>query len=676
MILSRGCAGDDSSHRICHKRFSCECEAFFRSNSVGQGTEVTVLETRHLKFRFENPCRPFADRSRLRYHHDFGAFHSQGPSVFREMPVIAYGHSQAPDRSSKHRDATITRIVEVRLVVARTFHDVNHARHTQQTPVRIQHGRRVVGALAVPFIEVEDGHNTEPPDEICKKFGRRTWDGLRPGRRLLNATALREKGEKCHLGENDQLSALGCGLLQRQCAPLSIRLPIGRGMLLNECDLHISPFGGKYTRILPGETLYTRTLVAPTAPGLYIGASRFAMVGKSRWLPMKPGNTDTAAAPKPTPFTWVSSVDTFQRMVEFLVPASRMAIDIEADSLYHYFEKVCLIQISTDRETFILDPLAVKDLSAIGPIMADAAVEKVFHAATYDLFCLRRDYSFSFKNLFDTHIAAQFLGHEQLGLDALLEKLMGIEHSKRRQRDDWSRRPLAPEQLEYAAMDTHHLLQLRDLLEQQLREKRRLPWACEEFDCLAEVETQDREFDPEGFRRIKGSRDLSFPKLAVLRALYLLRDRYARELNVPPFKVLNNSILLDLAQHPPRSPREMFKRPGISFRVARRFAGEIFRIIERAHLEDPAALVMPARNAGKTPSRESKARLEELRRWRRTKGEELQLHVGVVFPGTLLEALAAFPPSDMAALESIPGMRRWRAHEFGQDLLHILQPSD
>jgi ribonuclease D len=387
---------------------------------------------------------------------------------------------------------------------------------------------------------------------------------------------------------------------------------------------------------------------------------------------MNPGKTDPTAAPKPTPFTWVASVDAFRHMIAVLVPASRMAIDIEADSLYHYFEKVCLIQISTDRETFILDPLAVKDLSAIGPIMADARVEKVFHAANYDLFCLRRDYSFSFKNLFDTHIAAQFLGYEQLGLDALLEKLLGIEHSKRRQRDDWSRRPLAPEQLEYAAMDTHHLLGLRDSLEQQLREQRRLPWAHEEFDALAEAVIQDREFDPEGFRRIKGSRDLPLPRLAVLRALYLLRDRYARELDVPPFKVLNNSILLDLAEHPPRSPHEMFKRPGISFRVARRFGGEILRTIERAHTDDPATLVLPARNAGKAPSHEAKVRLEELRRWRRAKGEELQLHVGVIFPGILLEALAASPPSDMAALESLPGMRHWRAREFGQDILRII----
>jgi ribonuclease D len=362
-------------------------------------------------------------------------------------------------------------------------------------------------------------------------------------------------------------------------------------------------------------------------------------------------------------------------MLETLVPASRLAIDIEADSLYHYFEKVCLIQISSDSETFVLDPLAVRDLSALGPITANAAVEKVFHAAGYDIFCLRRDYNFSFKNLFDTHIAAQLMGYEQLGLDALLEKLLGIAHSKRRQRDDWSRRPLAPEQLEYAAMDTHHLLQLRDLLEQQIQAKGRLSWAREEFESLAELEAEGKEFDPEGFRGIKGSRDLPLQQLAVLRALYLLRDRYARALDVPPFKVMNSSVLMELANHPPRSPREMFNRPGVSFRVARRFGGEIYRAIERARSEDPSPLAQPARISGKAPSRQAKARLEELRRWRRTKAEELQLPVGVVFPGTLLEILASFPPPDLAALESIVGMRRWRAQESGGDILRILHQS-
>ena len=202
-------------------------------------------------------------------------------------------------------------------------------------------------------------------------------------------------------------------------------------------------------------------------------------------------------------YTWVDTPAGLSSMLKHLDGIRRVALDIESDSLYHYFEKVCLIQISTDRATFVLDSLALTDLHALGALTRDPAVEKVFHAASYDISSMRRDYSFAFSSVFDTHVAAQLLGFEQLGLDALLEQLLGVVHSKRCQRDDWSRRPLEAEQRAYAAMDTHHLLPLRDRLEEQLLAKGRLPWAVEEFQVLAESGSLQKQFDPEGYRRIR-----------------------------------------------------------------------------------------------------------------------------------------------------------------------------
>jgi len=386
---------------------------------------------------------------------------------------------------------------------------------------------------------------------------------------------------------------------------------------------------------------------------------------------MDPPGTSRAET-VPTRYTLVADATAFDIMMETLLPAARMAIDIEADSLYHYFDKVCLIQISTESHTFVLDPLAVKDLGTLGPLMADPSVEKVFHAAGYDIFCLRRDYGFTFSRLFDTHVAAQLLGYEHLGLSALMESQLNIAHSKRRQRDDWSRRPLDPEQLDYAAMDTHHLLRLRDVLEEQLTGKGRLPWAMEEFEVSAQGGASEQEFDVEGYRRIKGSRDLSLQELAVLRQLYLLRDRYARDMDLPPFKVINNPVLIGLARNPPGSAREMFRRPGISFRIARKYATEIFRTIDKARREDPSHLTTAPRKEWKAPSREARTRLEYLKRWRQAKAAELQLQIGVVFPGSLLEELSACPPADITALERFDGMRRWRVREFGADILKAL----
>lgn len=377
----------------------------------------------------------------------------------------------------------------------------------------------------------------------------------------------------------------------------------------------------------------------------------------------------------PPPYTLVSTAADFQAMMERLHAAPRLAIDMEADSLYHYFEKVCLIQISSDWDTFILDPLALEDIPQLGPIIADPGVEKVFHAAGYDIYCLHRDYGFSFSGLFDTHIAAQLAGYEFLGLGVLMEKILGIHHSKRRQRDDWSRRPLADEQLEYAAMDTHYLLRLRDILEEELRGMGRLEWAREEFAAAAANEKHEKEFDTEGFRRIKGYRDLQPQEQVALRALYLMRDKAARQLDVPAFKVINNPVLVDLARRPPKAVQELFGRRGISYRVARHFGAALLDALATARLQDSSILALPPRAGGgkPPPSRIAKRRFEQLKRWRSGKAAELKLNVGVIFPANLLEVLAAEPPSDLEAFGAMPGMRQWRVREFGAEILHVLR---
>ncbi len=386
--------------------------------------------------------------------------------------------------------------------------------------------------------------------------------------------------------------------------------------------------------------------------------------------------TNGAGVTEPPSYTLISTDEAFRSMLERLAPVCRIAIDIEADSLYHYFEKVCLIQISSDTDTYILDPLAIQIIGELGPFMSNPAVEKVFHATGYDLHCLRRDYGFSFFNIFDTYIAAQLLGYEFLGLSAMMETILGVCHSKRRQRDDWSHRPLAAEQLEYAAMDTHHLLRLRDGLEEELVNKGRLNWALEEFEAAATLERPEKEFDTEGFRRIKGNRDLSLQEQVMLRALYLTRDKIARQLDVPAFKVVNNSVLIDLVKKPPKSAHEMFDRPGISYRVARKYSGEILHTLEESRRQDPFLPETPPRINWRPPSRIVRLHLESLRNWRQAKSKELGLPIGVVFPANLLENLALVPPSNLQEMSELPGMRQWRVREFGEELLQIIQNPD
>ena len=155
-------------------------------------------------------------------------------------------------------------------------------------------------------------------------------------------------------------------------------------------------------------------------------------------------------------------------LVDHLTRQPVVAVDTESNSLYAYREQVCLIQFSTPREDYLVDPLAIRDLSLLGPLFADPKIEKIFHAAEYDLICLERDFEFRFANLFDTMMAARILGREELGLGALLEQEFGVVLDKRYQRANWGQRPLPADLLAYARLDTHYLIQLRQRLHDEL----------------------------------------------------------------------------------------------------------------------------------------------------------------------------------------------------------------
>ena len=143
-------------------------------------------------------------------------------------------------------------------------------------------------------------------------------------------------------------------------------------------------------------------------------------------------------------------------------------MNTESNSLHAYRERVCLIQFSTPATDYLLDPLALPDLSPLTPIFANPKIEKVFHAIEYDIICLKRDFGFEVANIFDTMQATRILGEKQVGLDAILAAKLGIVINKKYQKADWADRPLSPEMLNYARLDTHYLLPLRDILHAEL----------------------------------------------------------------------------------------------------------------------------------------------------------------------------------------------------------------
>lgn len=379
--------------------------------------------------------------------------------------------------------------------------------------------------------------------------------------------------------------------------------------------------------------------------------------------------------PEPTPPVSppvvVTTPQALRQMAARLRKAPAVAVDTEANSLYAYYERVCLIQLTFDQTDYVVDPLAVTDLSALGPVFANPAIEKVFHAAEYDLIGLKRDYQFEFAGLFDTMIASRIVGRPAVGLAALLEERFGVHLNKRWQRADWGRRPLPPEQLAYARLDTHYLLPLRDALLAELRALGREEEAREEFARLARTTPTPHEFDPQGFWRIKGARDLSPREVAVLRELYLYRDQQARRRNRPPFKVFSNAAMVRVSQVRPRDRTALVRIKGMSDYVVRRYGNGILKAISRGLHARPPQRRRPSNN--QRPDEATLTRFEVLKAWRKARAQERGVDTDVVLSNATLMALARHHPRTEDELTAVPDLGDWKRREYGAEIIRVLR---
>jgi len=370
---------------------------------------------------------------------------------------------------------------------------------------------------------------------------------------------------------------------------------------------------------------------------------------------------------------WVRTREELQSLAAVLAGARIMGLDIEADSLHSFPEKVCLVQVSDEAGAVsLVDPLSVRDLSPLASIVADPGVVKVLHGASYDVSSMKRDFGVEFAGLFDTMIAAQFLGRSELGLAALLERFFGIPPRPSRQKDDWARRPLTQEQEAYAAEDVQHLIPLRERLLADLRARGRDAWVHEECEALAAIPAAKRVFDPEDYLRVKGAKDLDGRGLAALRELFVARETWAQEAGRPPFKVLGNEMIVGIAGGKLRTPQNLRRIPGCSPKVIQRYGERILAAIARADSIPEAELpTYPRPKKPRIPPAVQR-RIEALTRWRARDAERLGLDPGLLLPRRLIEQLAEQDPADRQALGRLDGLRRWRSETFGSEMLEVL----
>ena len=368
---------------------------------------------------------------------------------------------------------------------------------------------------------------------------------------------------------------------------------------------------------------------------------------------------------------WIDTAQTFRAMMDELSAHTRLAVDTESNSLHAYRERICLIQLSTLHTDYLLDPLALHDLSPLESVFTNPHIEKIFHAAEYDLICLRRDFGWQVTGIFDTMIAARTLGWTQLGLGALLETHFGVKADKRHQRANWGARPLTPDQLAYAQLDTHYLIPLCDRLIEELKSTHCYDEAREEYDRLSQVIGNTHfelpTFDPENFWRISGVRDLTPRQAAILRELFIYRDSVARQLNRPPFKVMNDKVLLTLAQTEPKTLDEVKKSDGVSGSI-QRYAKALFESIERGR---HAPLCHPPRHE-RQPD-DIMERYETLRKWRKKKAQARGVEADVILSRDALWSLARRPPHTRDDLDQINGLGPIRREKYGEEIVAILQ---
>ena len=361
-------------------------------------------------------------------------------------------------------------------------------------------------------------------------------------------------------------------------------------------------------------------------------------------------------------------------LAQDLLTEKVVAVDTEADSFYHYFDKTCLVQIATRRRVFLIDPLAMngpESLQPLGPMFASPDVRKIFHAAEYDIFVLKRDCGFTFSNLFDTMVSAQLLGYPAIGLAAIAERHLGLNLPKAEQRSDWSVRPLRETQARYAAADVAHLIHLTEKMERELKKKKRLEWAQEEFEMLTRREWPEREFDRLGYLRIKGARTLDPLSLSVLRELFLVRDKRAREIDRPAFKVLANRAILEIAQRKPRKDGDLAAIKGVTDLIVRRFGREILAAVARGARKKHGPI--PKKLNGNSPPRRrmdgaAERRMTTLKKWRSERAKDLDLDPGVLCPNATLESIACEVPDSAEEMAGIPGVKGWFAREFGDEV--------
>jgi ribonuclease D len=360
-------------------------------------------------------------------------------------------------------------------------------------------------------------------------------------------------------------------------------------------------------------------------------------------------------------YVYVRARAAMERLIQRIDTAERVALDTEADSLHNYFEKVCLVQLSFGGEHYLIDPLAGLDLNGLSEALADKPL--ILHGGDYDLRMLRASIGFRpRREVFDTMIAAQLLGLEQIGLAALTERFFAITIGKAGQKSDWSRRPLSENQLRYAVNDTRFLERLANRMHGELSARGRVDWHRESCRAMVESSGRDHARDPENAWRIKGAGRLTRRQLAYLRELWRWRDQHARSANLPAFRVLGNQEILGLVRWAESHPGvPLYQGPKLPRNIAGAQLTTLEEAIARAAGMDETEWPELRKRDHDSPRNDCSEEINSLRAECAQIARELEIAASTLAPRAALEAIASSRPRTVDEIMKTGGLLSWQA---------------
>lgn len=374
------------------------------------------------------------------------------------------------------------------------------------------------------------------------------------------------------------------------------------------------------------------------------------------------------------PVRFVTRTQDLENAIDEWRAAGVLGIDTESNSFFAYHDRLCLVQISTEAYDYIVDPFELGDaLLRINDLLSDPAVVKVFHSAEYDLMLLKKDLGAEVRGLFDTQVAMTLLHDGKTGLASLIESRFGLQMSKKEQRSNWGKRPLTEDQIQYARFDTHFLPSLYRDLHEELREADLLAAAQGEFERLEQEVLKPREPDMDGWRRLKGARQLNPQGMARLRALFQWRESYASDHDVPAFRVLANQTLVELAENPPTDVAKLAARKGLGWRKARQVGTDILQALGRAKGQQIDGVFQDKRSKReRLVHRAQKENQDLLRRWRKDLATELGIPSERLIHRRHLEEIGRCLPRTAGELADTVKLNDWQRENLEASLLELL----